>query len=386
MEFNIASECRKYRDEIVFFKANGKRVFSDYTFETKIFYEKVSLKLKKFKYSNLNEFKDDVHEFIQHIGHEKLGTAKSSSIDKFLKNIFPDESNVDNNSNIINNINEYDNYTERDSDCMSGFCQVAINAMKKCKTESIHALNTDQQTKSKSSKSFDSSSSSSSSVSNIISTVFDYGLDLGEKLASKYNIILDEKGNDDNIININTSTNHNKNTPPKKTQNSSDNNVELTTRCVRNHYGKDAYLYNYKIPPPQRTIKSKPSPKVTIIENSNDKNIKTNQISSKTRTNNTNISVAVDNEIIVKPNKVSKVSSTTISTTNTSTSRNSSIKKPNSMENINLESNSIHNSNKKLIGVKQINNNNNIQYVAEAIICGRTITLGSYSTAIMAAR
>jgi hypothetical protein len=30
MDFNIASECRKYRDQIVFFKAKGKYVFSDY--------------------------------------------------------------------------------------------------------------------------------------------------------------------------------------------------------------------------------------------------------------------------------------------------------------------------------------------------------------------
>jgi hypothetical protein len=93
--------------------------------------------------------------------------------------------------------------------------------MKKCKTESIHALNTDQQT------SFDSSSSSSSSVSNIISTVFDYGLDLG----GKYNIILDEKDNDDNI-NKDTSTNNNKNTPPKKGTSTTNISVNVDTDVI----------------------------------------------------------------------------------------------------------------------------------------------------------
>lgn len=228
--FEIASICRKIRDDILYFKYGKTRLATEYPIETKQFFEITSLKIKSTSYQSIKDIEKDIQDYADSIGLIHFPIAKKNSFEKFLKNLIDeyspghevkdekegkhkinqcnqnedssdsgsdsdDDDDVNNKNTFLSSgkqtYKEYDNFTEVDTETFAGYSQAVYRALlPHYRSNILGASYLGPSTSSLcNSNQFESEAAQDLvAVEHILSRVHDHGRALGEKLAQRYGI------------------------------------------------------------------------------------------------------------------------------------------------------------------------------------------------------
>lgn len=149
--FEVASKCRKIRDEILYFKYGKTRLTVEFPTESKIFFETTSRKLKTMSYQSTKEIEKDIQDYAESIGMAQFAAHKKNSFEKYLESVleeYADEESTreddlkaenpkegsgnDADSDADNDqyfVKTYDNFTELDTETFAGYCQAVCRAL-----------------------------------------------------------------------------------------------------------------------------------------------------------------------------------------------------------------------------------------------------------------
>jgi len=158
-QFNVATKCRKIRDDILYFKYGKSRISVEFPIETKQFFNTTSSKIQSMSYQSIKDIEKDVQDYVDAIGVSNFATPKKNSFEKFVKNVFEEYhsssyplsfssststeilgqdqdqdqgrevSHTSNSSSGKQTCREYDNFTELNTNTFAGYCHVVFHAI-----------------------------------------------------------------------------------------------------------------------------------------------------------------------------------------------------------------------------------------------------------------